>query len=120
MSALVNPALLNDLVNGRQQAGGHGQVQRFRSLEIEDRFVSGRRLHWKVGGRTAAQNAIDIGCCLPEQLYEVGSVGQEAASRDELAPCIHGRQAVLCRQRDDEITIGSGGGIRRKDQTAVW
>jgi len=108
------------LVGGDKQARRHGQVERLRSLEIEDRLVLGRRLHRKLRGRAAAQNAIDIGRCLPELVHEVDSVGHEATSRDELPPCIHGRQAVPRRQRDDEVTMGTGGRIRRKDQTAVW
>ena len=37
-----------------------------------------------------------------------------------IPPCIHGRQAVPRRQRDDKVTMGTGGRIRRKNHTAVW
>jgi hypothetical protein len=57
---------------GHQQAGGHGQVERLGSLEIQDRLVPGRQLHRKLRGQAATQNAIDIGRCLPERLHEVG------------------------------------------------
>jgi len=52
--------LLDHLVGGDQQARRHGQAERLRSLEIEDSFIPGWRLHRKLGGVGAAQDAVNI------------------------------------------------------------
>ena len=65
-------------------AGGTVEAERLRGLEVDDRFVLGRRLHRKVGGLGAAQDAVDIGRRLPKHVDAVGPVGHETAGRDEL------------------------------------
>ena len=66
--------------------------------------------------RAATQNAVDIGRCLPEQLHEVGSVGHKAASRDELAPCIHRTEAYCAASATERsrlaVVVASGGKTR--------
>src|SRR5215472_15114682 len=51
-------ASLDHPVGGHEQAGRHGQAERLRRFEIDDRFELGRRLHRKVGGLVAAQDAV--------------------------------------------------------------
>ena len=58
----------NYLVGGHEQAGRHGEAERLRGFEIDYRFEFGCRLHRKVGGLVAAQDAVDIGCRLPERV----------------------------------------------------
>src|SRR6266403_4439434 len=75
--------LFDHLIGGDQQAGRHGQAERLRSLEIEDRFELGRRLHWKIGWLVAAQDAVDVSRRLSAHVDEVVPVGHETTGRDE-------------------------------------
>jgi hypothetical protein len=107
------------LIGGHEQAGRHGQAERLRRFEVDDRFELGRRLHGKVGGLVAAQDAVDIGRRLPIQVDEVNPVGHETTCYDERTQPSDCWQTVLGRERDDEIAVDVGIGIGRQEQAAV-
>jgi hypothetical protein len=52
--------LFDDLVGEGEQRGRHVKTERFGGLEIDHRFVLGRRLHRQVGRLLALEDAIDI------------------------------------------------------------
>src|ERR1700682_268970 len=73
---LIAPALagafsFDHLVGGDQQAGRHSKDKRLRRPQVEGRRIARRHLHRKVGGPFTAQNAVDVGCRLPERLDHV-------------------------------------------------
>ena len=47
-------------IGGYEQTGRHGQAKPFRGFYVDSRFVFGRRLHRKIGGFVAAQDAVYI------------------------------------------------------------
>ena len=53
--------LFDHLVGGHKQRGRHRQAERLCRLDVDDRLVLGRRLHRKIGGLVATQDAVDIG-----------------------------------------------------------
>ena len=100
-------------------AGGTSRPSAFAVLRLMTSFVLGRRLHRKVGGLGAAQDAVDIGRRLPKHVDVVGAVGHETTIRDKSTERVDRRQAVPGRERDNEIAMQEGGGIRRQDQAAI-
>jgi hypothetical protein len=110
--------LFDHLVGRHEQARRHCQAKRLRRFEIKDRFVFCRRLHRKIGGLGAAQYAIDVICRLSKQIDLVNPVAHEATGRDPETGRIDRRQAVLGRERDDEIAMQGGRVIRRQEQAA--
>ena len=90
-------SLLNHLICGDEQARRHSQAERLRCLEVDGRFVPGRRLNRKVGGIGAAQDAVDIKRRLPPHVDLVDPVGYETTSRDELTERVDRRQAMAGR-----------------------
>jgi hypothetical protein len=62
-------------------------------------------LDWKVGWLSALEDVVDISRRLSKQFDIVGSIGHEAARRDENAARINRGQAVAGRQRDDEVAM---------------
>ena len=79
----------------RAAPGGTVEAERFRCFEVEGRFVLGGRLHRKVGGLGAAQDAVDIGGRLPKHVDLVGPVGHETAGRHEETKRVDRRQASV-------------------------
>src|SRR6516225_11670240 len=53
-------ASLDHLVCARKHRCGKVEAERFRGLEVDHQLVLGRRLHRKVGGFLALEDAIDI------------------------------------------------------------
>ena len=52
--------LFDHLIGTREQRRRNCEVQRFRSLEVDHKLVLGRRLHGKVSGLFAFEDAIDV------------------------------------------------------------
>src|SRR5215472_6492134 len=100
------PALSFDhLVGAHQERRRHVEGESPRRFQVEDRFVFGRRLHWKIGRIGTAQDAIDVGCRLPVLLDHVDAIGHQATRGDEVPESIDRRQTVARRERDDEVAI---------------
>ena len=53
-------SLFDHLVGSREQLRGHGEAERLCGLEIDNEFVLGRRLHWKIIRLLAFEDTIDI------------------------------------------------------------
>src|SRR5450432_1335437 len=52
--------LFDDLVGPSEQCRRHGEAHRLGGLEIDDQLILGRRLHRKIGGLLALEDAIDV------------------------------------------------------------
>src|SRR5262245_19487995 len=57
----------------------HSEAERPGRFQIEHQLVLGLRLHRKVGGLLALEDAVDIAGCLPVRGDRVGSVRDQAA-----------------------------------------
>src|SRR5262249_59095083 len=107
------------LVGGNEQARWPGKTERLRGLKIEDCFVLGRRLYWKIDRLGTTQDTVDIRGGLPKHLNLVCPVGHETARRHKETERVDRRRAVPCSKLDDKIPMGDGRDIRRQEQTAV-
>src|SRR4029078_8568068 len=94
---------LDHLVGAYEQRCRHFESKCFRSLKIYRRLVFGWRLDRKVGLMGSAEDAVDIGCRLPEHLDEVYSIGHETTGCDPKSRRINSRQAMAGREHDDLI-----------------
>jgi hypothetical protein len=95
-------------IGALQQGWRYIKTKRARRLQVQDRWVFGRRLHRKVGRLGAAQNAVNVGCRLPKKFDLIGVVGHQPAGRDENAEWIDRWQTIPCGERNDEIAMQKG------------
>ena len=61
----TSPASFNHLVDAGEQRWWHRQVECLRRFEIDNEFVLGRRLHWKIIRLLAFEDTIDIAGRVP-------------------------------------------------------
>src|SRR5262245_42625839 len=108
------------LVGRHEQAGRDSETERLRAFEIDDRFEFGCSLHRKVSRFVAAQDAVNIGCRLPEHVDEVVPVGHEPATRDPVAREVDRWHAVPGCELNDEITMDHGRDVGYHHQPTVW
>jgi hypothetical protein len=87
-------------------------------LQVEHRFKLRRRLHRKVCGSGATQDAVDVGCRLSVGENEIDAVGKKTASRDEESERIDRRQAVAGSKRDDSTDRQGKSGLGLEAQRA--
>src|ERR1700730_3192550 len=93
------------LVGTREQRWRHLDAERLGGLEVDHQFVLGRRLHRKVGGLLALENAVDVAGGALELVDEISPIGDQAAFGDEEAFEVDRGQLVPGRQRDDQIAM---------------
>ena len=82
--------------------GGILEAEGLSCLEVDHKFVLGRRLHRQVGWLLALKNAIDVAGCAPELIDLIRSVGNKAAGSYKDTFEIDGGQPVLGRKLDDQ------------------
>ena len=80
----------DDLVRDHEQARRHDQTERLRSLEIEGRFVLGRRLHWKADRLGPAQDVV---------IASIDVLGEGASDVAAGPFCAGMRAAAVCEVR---------------------
>ena len=69
-----NCVSFKNLVGARKHCSRHVQANRLGSLEIDHQFVFGRRLHRKVCGFLALEDAIDIAGRAPVLIHNIGPI----------------------------------------------
>src|SRR5262249_14898532 len=70
----------------------------FGSLEIDDQFVLGRRLHWKIGRLLALEDAVHVAGRTPVLIDDIRPIGDQTAGTGEVAERIDRRQLVPGRK----------------------
>jgi len=62
--------------------GGTSRPSALVVLRVEDRFVPGRRLHRQVGRLLALEDTVDVASGLPQQVQQIGPIGDHPAALD--------------------------------------
>src|SRR5262245_26093931 len=98
-------SLFDHLVGGGQQRGRNGEAERLCSLEIDNEFVLGRRLHRHVGWLLTLQDAIDISSSSLDRLPRIGTVTNEATIYGVISIRVNRRKFVASDKTDYEFAI---------------
>src|SRR5262245_23727345 len=86
-----SPASLDYLVGAGEQRGRHFEAERLGGREINHEIELGRLLDRKVGWPHPMQNLVDKVASTPEQVWEVWSIGHQAARLDVVPRPVHRR-----------------------------
>src|SRR6266446_3192786 len=96
--AVQKKALLFDhLVGTREHGRRNVEIERLRSLEVDDQLVLGRCLHRQVWGLLALENAIHVASRAPVRLDQISPIGDQAAADNEESSGINGWQSRRLR-----------------------
>src|SRR5262245_27701234 len=110
--------LFDHLVGAKQNRWGHGKAERLGGLEVDDHLKFCRKLHREIARLRTAQDAIDICGGATKGLYQVGSVGEQAAVSDKVRCDIDRRYVVSGRRQYDRRAMRDHECIRRDDKAA--
>src|SRR5215467_12529556 len=77
--------LLNHLVGAGKDSRWNCESQSFRGLKIDDQLILRRHLNWKVARLLTLEDAIHVAGRAPELVDGIGTIGDQAATVDELA-----------------------------------
>src|SRR6266851_6264189 len=113
------PSSLDHLVGDGEQLAWNIDAERLRGPAVDHQLVLGRRLHRKVGGLLALQDAINVAGRAPERIGCIGSIGDQATADSVVADRIDRGQSVAGRARDDQFAMDRRERARRHDQAAI-
>ena len=105
-------------VSGPNQDSRNYEAQSPGRLEINHKFEFRRRLHGKVRWLGTSKDATDVFRCAPKQVNGIDPVGQKAACLGKIPVGINRRNAELCCERDNELTMERGEVIWHKNEAA--
>jgi hypothetical protein len=103
----TSACLLDHLVGAGEQCGRHGEPNVLSRLEINEQIVLGRRLHRKIGGLLASENAIDVTRGMPHLDRKISGIGNQPAAGDEIGQAIDRWQLVLLGKRNDWLAMNN-------------
>src|SRR5262249_1361447 len=93
-----NP-LFDHLVGAGEQRGWHLEAERLGGIEIDHELELGQLDDRQVGRLLALGNPARLISCLTIGISKAGSITHQAAGRGEVAPFIHRRHRMACRQQ---------------------
>src|SRR5262249_23954404 len=111
--------LFDDLVGAQQNRWGYGKTERLGGLEVDDHLKFCRQLNGKVRRLRAAQNAIDISGGPTNNVYLVGSIGEQTAGSAKATHRRARRYVFWGRRRYDRRAMRDRDCIRRDDKAAA-
>jgi hypothetical protein len=88
----------------------HGKAERLRRLQADHELEFRWLLHGQVGGLSAFQDLIDVGCGLPRSIGLIGPIAQQAALVCEIANEGYRRQSA------PEVDLKQKGRMRLRQQ----
>src|SRR5262245_5644497 len=83
------------------------QPERLGRLEVDDQLILTRRLHRQIGRLLTFKDAVDVACRAPVLVEEIGPIGDQTAGSGVKAGVVDRGQAMLGRQRDDQVALDS-------------
>ena len=105
--------LFDHLVGTGEQRRRHCEAESLSSLEIDNQFEFGRRLHGQLGRILALENSIHIFRRAPKHVGIIHAVGHQAAAGQEKTIWIDGRHKLPGHEFEDQITMRENGEVRR-------
>src|SRR5262245_43246755 len=90
--------LLDHLVGAGEQRRRNGEVERFRSFEIDPEMKFGRLLHGQVGWLGATEYFDDVICCYRARPIKILAIGEEKTALSELHVFANGGDQVAHRK----------------------
>ena len=118
-AALVEHALLDDLVRPQQQRLRDVEPERLRGLQIDDEVELCRLLHGQVCRLGALQDSVNVDCSTSFHLGSIYSIGHEATWLDEILELIDCGDPVRGRKIDDRLSMHEHKSRRRHQYTLV-
>src|SRR6266481_8357677 len=111
------PSLDHLLGAGKQYPRDH-EAESLRRLEIDHKLEFRRCLHRKIRRFGAAENAAHVLRCAPELVYGIHAVRYEAPRHGKVTIGVDCRNAKLCGERDDKVTMDAHEIIRHENEAA--
>ena len=111
--------LLDHLIGAREQRDRRIEAERLGSLEIDDKFEFGCKLHWKIARLFPLEDAIDVRLSAPVKVDIVDAIGRQASAFYKVAKWVDGRQAVPGSQINNQVPVRGCEGASNHDQTHV-
>ena len=102
---------------GKQYPRDH-EAESLRRLEIDHKLEFRRCLHRKIRRLGAAENAAHVLRCAPELVYGIHAVRHEAPRLGKVPIGVNCRNAKLCGERDDKVTMHAHEIIRHENEAA--
>src|SRR5262245_45763149 len=113
------PALFKNLGGAGEDRMRYRDADPLSGLKIDHKLVLGRRLHRKIGGLLALENAVDVAGGASILLLKISSIRNQTAVSDEQAFEVDCGQSVAGRKLDDQIALNARNRAPRYDQTAI-
>src|SRR6478672_1651355 len=111
------PSLDHLLGTGKQYPRDH-DAESFRRLEIDHKLEFRRCLHRKIRRLGAAENAAHVLRCAPKLVYGMHAIRHEAPRLGKVTIWVNCRNAKLCGERDDKVTMHGHEIIRHQNEAA--
>src|SRR5450631_4304704 len=99
--ANTGSGLFDDLVGPSEQCRRHGEAHRLGGLEIDNQLILGRRLHRKIGGLLALEDAIDVSGGAAVLLENIIPIRDQTAASGVIASVVHSGQLIFGRKGND-------------------
>src|SRR5262245_13243310 len=98
--------LFDHLIGAGEQRRWHSETERFRSLQVDDEFILGRRPNRHVSRLLAPEDAINIGGRARVLVTKIRSIRYQSSSNNIGSLLVRCRQFISGSQRNYQITMG--------------